>query len=71
MPERIYMNRIAGQRRVHIEIPENEIADLLDDFTPGPDAFEAAKRLHQILQQAAVDFGAARRDDAYETEISR
>ncbi|MEV5140346.1 hypothetical protein AB0K71_05945 [Streptomyces syringium] len=71
MPERIYMNRIAGQRRIHIEIEDHEVGDLLDDFTPADDAFDATKRLHQILRQAAADFATAARNDAYEAETSR
>lgn len=55
MPERIYMNRIVGEERIHVEIPANEIADLLDDFEPQPDAYEATKRLHAVLVQAARD----------------
>ncbi|MBP5926674.1 hypothetical protein F3K32_42465 [Streptomyces sp. LBUM 1483] len=50
--DRIYMNRVPGSERIHIEIAENEIADLLDDFAPGPDAFEATKKLHRILVDA-------------------
>jgi hypothetical protein len=50
--DRIYMNRTPGSERIHIEIAENEIADLLDDFTPADDAFEATKKLHRILVDA-------------------
>lgn len=71
MPDRIYMNRIAGQRRIHIEIADHEVADILDDFPVGTDAFDATKKLRQILMQAQTDFEGARRDDAYEAEISR
>ncbi|MEU9849289.1 hypothetical protein [Streptomyces sp. NPDC047985] len=46
------MNRIPGSERIHVEIALHEIADLLDDFTPAPDAFEATKTLHQILTDA-------------------
>lgn len=55
MPERIYMNRIVGEERIHIEIPAHEIADILDDFAPSPDAFAATKRLHGVLAKAARD----------------
>ena len=50
--DRIYMNRIPGSERIHIEIAANEIADVLDDFTPAADAFEATKKLHRILTDA-------------------
>ncbi|MFJ1993039.1 hypothetical protein [Streptomyces asiaticus] len=50
--DRIYMNRIPGSERIHIEIDASEIADLLDDFTPASDAFEATKKLHRILIEA-------------------
>lgn len=50
--DRIYMNRIPGSERIHIEIAVNKIADLLDDFTPADDAYEATKNLHRILTDA-------------------
>ncbi|MET7713752.1 hypothetical protein [Streptomyces sp. NPDC005407] len=50
--DRIYMNRIPGSQRIHVEIAVNEIADLLDDFVPDADAFEATKKLHRILTDA-------------------
>ncbi|MEW2266898.1 hypothetical protein [Streptomyces sp. NPDC047868] len=46
------MNRVVGSERIHIEIAAHEIADLLDDFAPGADAFEATKKLHRILTDA-------------------
>ena len=50
--DRIYMNRVPGNERIHIEIADHEIADVLDDFTPADDAFEATKKLHRILVDA-------------------
>ena len=50
--DRIYMNRVPGSERIHIEIADHEIADVLDDFTPTDDAFEATKTLHRILVDA-------------------
>jgi hypothetical protein len=50
--DRIYMNRVPGSERIHVEIAVNEIADLLDDFTPADEAFEATKNLHRILVNA-------------------
>lgn len=56
MPERIYINRRPGEERIHIEIPANEIADILDDWLPpDADAFDATKRLHALLMAAARD----------------
>ncbi|MFI9235804.1 hypothetical protein [Streptomyces sp. NPDC053079] len=55
MPERIYMNRIAGQRRIHIEITEEELADLVGDSWDDP-LFEPAKELRRIIEQSALDF---------------
>ena len=55
MPERIYLNRRPGDERIHIEIPDNEIADLLDDLAENPDWFEATKSLRSVLVQAAAD----------------
>jgi hypothetical protein len=57
--DRIYMNRIPGSERIHVEIAVNEIADLLDDFTPADDAFEATKTLHRILTDAYRVFAPA------------
>lgn len=69
--DRIYTNRLHGQCRIHIEIAENEIADLLDDLTPGPDAFDATFRLIELLRDAHADFADAYRRDAAEAETSR
>lgn len=69
--DRIYTNHRHGERRIHIEIDENEIADLLDDLRPGPDAFDATFRLIDILRQANTDFAKDHRNDAAEAEISR
>lgn len=53
MPERIYLSRREGDRRIHIEIADNEIADILDDFPePGSDAFAATKQLYRVLVEA-------------------
>jgi hypothetical protein len=69
--DRIYTNHRPGERRIHIEIAENEIADLIDDLTPGPDAFDATFRLIEILRAAHDTFAEDRRNDAHEAEISR
>jgi hypothetical protein len=70
--DRIYTNNKANERRIHIEIDESEIADLLDDLRPiDPDAFAATHRLVAILEDSHARFREARRDDAYEAETSR
>lgn len=70
--ERIYINRQDGQRRIHIEMDEAEVADLLDDLTPPEsDSFAATHRLIGILEAAHADFHEARRDDAHQAETSR
>ncbi|MFI6530483.1 hypothetical protein [Streptomyces uncialis] len=67
--DRIYSNRIAGQRRIHVEIAENEIADLLDDLVAPEDASESTERLLAILTAAHADFGEARARDAHEAAL--
>jgi hypothetical protein len=61
--DRIYMNRIPGSERIHIEIADNEVADLLDDLpAENPEWFEATKKLRAILVQAHADFGHATKE---------
>ena len=69
--DRIYTNHRHGERRIHIEIDENEIADLLDDLTPGPDAFDATFRLIEILRESHARFATDQQRDAAEAETSR
>jgi hypothetical protein len=70
--DRIYTNHRHGERRIHIEIEENEIADLLDDLAPaGTDTFDATKNLVDILTAAHSAFGNDRQRDAHEAETSR
>lgn len=70
--DRIYTNHRHDERRIHIEIAENEIADILDDIAPcPPDAFDATKRLVEILRESDARFARDRRDDAAEAETSR
>jgi hypothetical protein len=45
--DRIYMNHRRGERRIHVEIEEQEITDLL-----GSQDSEAARRLDEILRAA-------------------
>lgn len=70
--DRIYMNHRRGERRIHIEIDEAEIADLLDDIDPPVlDAFDSTKKLIEILKAAHDAFAGDRRSDAAEAETSR
>ncbi|MCX4703903.1 hypothetical protein [Streptomyces sp. NBC_01373] len=70
--DRIYLNHRHGERRIHIEINEHEIADLLDDIDPPVlDAFDATKKLIEILKVAHDTFAEDRRSDAVEAETSR
>jgi hypothetical protein len=56
MPTRIYTNRIDGEQRIHVEINAAEICDILDDFTPAPDAFASTKQLHRLLLESLAVF---------------
>ncbi|MFD4795970.1 hypothetical protein ACFV07_07875 [Streptomyces anulatus] len=64
--DRIYMNRIPGSERIHIEIASNEVADLLDDLDENPEWFDATKKLRAILVKANEAFGEARVRNAAE-----
>ncbi|KAB7839466.1 hypothetical protein [Streptomyces mobaraensis] len=54
--DRIYMNRIDGQRRIHIEIHDNEVSDLIDDLIGNlkidPEPFAATHAFLSILRTA-------------------
>ncbi|MFD8088700.1 hypothetical protein [Streptomyces malaysiensis] len=52
--DRVYTNHRSGERRIHVEIEEAEIADLLAEFT-APDS-GAARRLVEILEVARRRF---------------
>lgn len=70
--DRIYTNHRHGERRIHIEIDEHEIADLLDDFDAyPPNAFDATKRFIDILRESHDRFAGSRQRDAHEAEVSR
>ncbi|WP_434598353.1 hypothetical protein [Streptomyces sp. A5-4] len=69
--DRIYTNHRHGERRIHIEIDECEVADLLDDLTPEPDAFAGTLRLIELLRESHDRFAADRQRDATETQTSR
>jgi hypothetical protein len=59
MPTRIYTNRIDGEQRIHVEINAAEICDILDDFTPSPDAFASTKEFHRLLMESLAVFSPA------------
>lgn len=69
--DRIYTNHRHGERRIHLEIGENEIADLLDDIEPNPESFDSTKQLVQILKAANEAFENDRMRDTAEAETSR
>jgi hypothetical protein len=72
--DRIYTSHRHGERRIHIEIAENELADLLDDFQDiavDDNAYDATKKLIEILRAAGAVFAEDRKSDAHEAEISR
>lgn len=54
--DRIYMNRIDGQRRVHIEITSSEVSDLLDDLQADPEHFASTRLFLGILRAAEETF---------------
>lgn len=69
--DRIYTNHRHDERRIHIEIAEHEIADLLDDLGPDTDWFATTSQFRQILLDAHKAFANDRRNDAHEADISR
>ncbi|KOT57086.1 MULTISPECIES: hypothetical protein [Streptomyces] len=66
--DRIYTNHRHGERRIHIEIDEHEVADLLNDLAPGPDAFPATLHLIELLRESHDRFTTGQQRDAAETE---
>ncbi|SMF86461.1 hypothetical protein [Streptomyces sp. Amel2xC10] len=66
--DRIYTNHCHGERRIHIEIDENEIEDLLDDLAgvDAPKAFTSTKDLLRILRESSSAFADDRSRDAQE-----
>ena len=70
--DRIYTNHRHNERRIHIEINEAELADLLDDLDPpASDTFAATKRLLELLRESDAVFTEDRKRDAHEAETSR
>lgn len=57
--ERMYTNNRPGERRIHVEIDEAEIAELLAEL--GTPASDSGRRLVEILDAAHRRFGGGRR----------
>ncbi|MFJ5804831.1 hypothetical protein [Streptomyces sp. NPDC093093] len=68
--DRIYTNRLPGQRRIHIEIDEAEFAELLGDLKPDPNWSEATTHLRRLLTWATRDMAATRKNEAHEADTS-
>jgi ADP-ribose pyrophosphatase len=58
--ERVYMNRRRGERRIHVEIDEHEIAGLLHDLAASTNLAVATRALVEILQVADGAFSGDR-----------
>lgn len=58
MPERVYMNRIPGEERIHVEIRAEEIPGILKDLALGVDSSPEALELWRLLKKAQRDLGA-------------
>lgn len=70
--KRTRIDRDPDSRRIHVEVDENDIADLLNDLKPlDHDAFAATHRLLAILEDAQADFAAERRYTVREAGIDR
>ena len=79
--DRVYSNRLPGQRRIHIEINPTEIADLLDDLAwampydhPATDRFvELLLAAHSLFvnDQDDAEEGARKSPEDWEAECSR
>ena len=69
--DRIYMNRIDGQRRIHIEITDSEVSDLLEDLQPDPEHYDSTNAFLALLDAAEETFSPVvaegRRDRAART----
>lgn len=54
--DRIYMNTIPGDERIHIEITKSDITDLLEDLQPADHHYAVTRHLLDILGAAARTF---------------
>lgn len=60
MPERVYMNRIPGEERIHVEITAADIPLLLEDLAESSLGLNApTAALVDVLQEAQRRFAAA------------
>ncbi|MEV8335677.1 hypothetical protein [Streptomyces niveus] len=55
--DRVYMNRRDGERRIHVEIDEQEIPALLADLAARGSLSGASRNLLAVLEKASADFG--------------
>ncbi|MFI8769539.1 hypothetical protein ACIGN6_32170 [Streptomyces sp. NPDC053792] len=53
--ERVYLNNLSGERRIHVEIDEMEIAELRAEL--GEPTSHSVRRLVEILDAAQQRFG--------------
>jgi hypothetical protein len=59
MPERVYMNRVPGEERIHIEFRVGEIAAVLEDLDESSlGRNPETETLRRLLEQAQRQFGA-------------
>jgi hypothetical protein len=59
MPERVYMNRIPGEERIHIEFRADEIAAVLEDLDESSlGRSPETEMLRQLLAEAQRQIGA-------------
>jgi hypothetical protein len=56
MPERVYMNRIPGEERIHVEIRADEIDAIMRDLKLAVDAEPAAVEFYRLLDAARFEF---------------
>ena len=52
MPERVYMNRVPGEERIHVEFLRGEIPTVLADLAPRFDVSDETRQLIKILHEA-------------------
>ncbi|MFE3123711.1 hypothetical protein ACFXHD_09850 [Streptomyces hydrogenans] len=73
--DRIYMSRIDGQRRIHVEITDSEVSDLLEDLRPVPEHYDSTRAFLAVLDAAEEIFSPVvaegRRDRVARTAAAR
>lgn len=70
MPERVYLNRIPGQQRIHIEITAGELPALLWDLAVRPGASSTTLALLRLLQEASDTLGTGTPTPATDQEVA-